>query len=234
MFQNKQVIQVLLTKMKTTFISYIKLLGLTAGIVSGVHCIFAQGDGAKLKYQQVADQIKECEKSKNTYALKKPLKTIEAIWTGEQSKVDWKSLRYLKTKLWFYLLNYVDKRVDPAFNPKDVPEMNISVPIGTNRIATNEVLYAGMPPEGIKDPELRQRYKEALKQNSEKATQYNAQSDLCQLREEFALRLKRYIASAYKLPEDMGEIQELMDLEIPDKATRDKLKDALLGKSKNK
>jgi len=230
-YRKKQVIPHLTTKISMTHkpIRYMCLMMVFAVIImSRMDAVSAPGSATPVEYQKMANYIKDFEKSKNVCDLGKGMEIVEEIWTGDTVKTDWKSSRALKTRLWLYLLNYIEKQMDPTFDPKDEPEMNISVAELGESTMTNEILFAGMDPQGIKDPKLRKKYEEALKKRDDKHIRQSFQWNLLQLREELAERLKQHIKRSFKTPEDVLEMDELMKLEITDKAKIDRLKKELL------
>jgi len=132
-------------------------------------------------------------------------KEIEGLQVGERSKSgQWSVQRRSKLELWLKAINAVDQMLDPAFNPSDVPQMNIALP--------GVPMDSGVDPSAIKDPTLRARYEKALKENAAKAERYRVQTRLRKIDTQWSAALNAYIKSEYKPQDaDIDEIKRCAD-----------------------
>jgi hypothetical protein len=91
--------------------------------------------------------------------------------------------------LWLVLLQTVDEKLDPNFDPSDMPVMRVVPP---------PIPGGGAPPPGadpsvIPDPKLRAEYQKAILANREKANDYRLQTRLRALNERITLRAESFL-----------------------------------------
>lgn len=106
--------------------------------------------------------------------------------------------------LWLYLLQLLDRFLDPGFNPNDVPEKLVQPP----PIPGGVVLRPGADPALIDDPKARAEYEKAIAANRAKAEQYRLQINLRRLDEQITLRAEAFIRNSYTFaPSDREEVK---------------------------
>jgi hypothetical protein len=157
----------------------------------------------------------------NGYILTKPYEklTDDVLKNFKQDHDDLMAMqtsdRQLKTKLWLKLLNQIDKMRDGDYDfndPKNGYSANVAIPV--NPAIPNSYVYpAGGDPAYIKEPELREAYKEAIRKNHEKYLRANFELQLKGLDEDSTMLALRYFYSAYaKNPRDAKELIECLDI----------------------
>jgi hypothetical protein len=81
---------------------------------------------------------------------------------------------------WLYLLELLDRFLDPNFDPKDVPQRLVQPPP-----TRGDVVYPpGTDPALIDDPTARAQYERAITSNREKTIRYRLQIQLGRLQEQ--------------------------------------------------
>jgi hypothetical protein len=73
-----------------------------------------------------------------------------------------------RVELWLAVRAYFEKQIDPKFDPKDLPSLNLAPKNG----------LSGVSPESVTDPVAREEYIQALARNRNKAEYYRLQTQL--------------------------------------------------------
>ena len=143
--------------------------------------------------QQAKDELNRFDQQKDLEALVKAAEIIDRIEPGPNLDLEQRAVaRRVKLELWLSLLNGIDEKIDPKFDPKDVPALSVAPPA-----VEGQVTFAGMDPQGIKDPAARREYEEAIERNSEKTKRYTFQRRLARLNAELSERAETYIKAGY-------------------------------------
>jgi hypothetical protein len=141
---------------------------------------------------------------------------LAAVPPPETDPADWPALRRASAARWLDALARLEQEVDDTFDPADLPALNIA-PAGTG-------LPAGVAPEVVQDPRLRQEYEQAIARNTEYILRYGRQTELRRLRERYLPVAERYVVTSYaRPPERPEELRELLDQYIAQPARRDAL-----------
>ena len=82
-------------------------------------------------------------------------------------------------ELWLTIIQTIDKNIDAAFDPNDVPTLNVMPP----PLKNGTQLWPGADPALIDDPKAREEYQKAIKANREKQERVLIQSQLRELNE---------------------------------------------------
>ena len=117
--------------------------------------------------------------------------------------------------LWLNLVQIIDRRLDPKFDPEDVPEKLIQPP----PLADGSVLRPGADPAKIDDPNLRAEYEKAIAENRAKSANYRIQIQLRRLNESIPPRAAEFIENSYTASDDdQKEVKAAIDRLIEDPA----------------
>jgi hypothetical protein len=109
---------------------------------------------------------------------------------------------------WLHLLQLLDRSLDPAFDPKDVPEKLVQPPPSPD----GSVLRPGANPALIQDPKARAEYEIAIAANRQKAQNYRLQIGLRRLNERLPQRAESFIRISYTaLPNDQMELRAAIE-----------------------
>lgn len=123
---------------------------------------------------------------------------------GQLSTEEWAERRRTKAELWLRTWQHLNSAIDPNFNFKDLPLLNVPLPPGVAGAA-------GMAPESIKDPTLRAQYQSAIEANEKKAADFRTQFALRRTREIFTQRMEAYLVRAYSRPPDKAsEVEAIL------------------------
>ena len=108
------------------------------------------------------------------------------------------------TARWIKAWTQIEAVIDPDFDPRDKPMLNVRPPLGGHR--------AGIDPREIEDAEERAAYEEALAENQRKVAYHAEQNEYRRVLGKLRPRLIREIAAAYaNTPEGRAELRELLD-----------------------
>jgi hypothetical protein len=111
----------------------------------------------------------------------------------------------------------VNRNIDLKFDKDDLPAENL---------APEGPYMSGISPAAIKDPQIRQKYETALRENSEKGNRHSLQLRLREMQERFPTRsiyLFLHINYDEAKPEDRQELAKLLKEEIKDGKLREEL-----------
>jgi len=134
---------------------------------------------------------------------------------------DWRRARGARLRLHLVLLHTVAKMMDLAFDPKDVPSMNVAPPPGAS-------ISAGADPSEIKDPKMRREYEEAIAKNAAKAQYYRMQHELRKFDKVWFAKTVTFISNNYSgNAKDAAEIGTAVDELVSDSDRRITLKHAV-------
>jgi hypothetical protein len=113
-------------------------------------------------------------------------------------------LRATVLSSWLYLLQILDRFLDPNFNPNDVPEKFVQPP----PLMGGVLLRPGADPALIDDPVARAEYEKAIAANRVKAEKYRLQVHLHRLDEQIPQRAEAFICNSYTFaPSDRDEVK---------------------------
>jgi hypothetical protein len=132
---------------------------------------------------------------------------------GAAEPAAWTSTRRDEAGRWLSALGRLEREVDDAFDPGDLPAINVAVPGGG--------LPAGTAVEHIQDPRLRQEYQQAVTRNRERADRYAQQVRVRRLRERYRPVAEEHIVDRYSRPPfDDAELGRLLAEHLPDATHR--------------
>ena len=130
---------------------------------------------------------------------------------------EWVEKRRNKAEIWLRTWQHLNAAIDPNFNFKDLPLENVPLPAGANGAA-------GMATDQIKDPTLREQYRNAVAANDKKAEAYRTQSILYRTRETFLAVMENYLSRSYsRPPENLNELEASLRTHSVDQSTRDRI-----------
>lgn len=99
---------------------------------------------------------------------------------------------------WIAILNVLEEKIDPAFNPAKRAFRNLDPPPGSG-------IQAGESPAAIKDPELRRQHEAALQRNSEYGRYYVTQIKCRELKSIITRRLAWFLHLSYLTQASLNE-----------------------------
>lgn len=136
------------------------------------------------------------------------------IWVHEGDPKVRLQLRKNSLSLWLHLLEFLNRFLDPNFNPEDVPEKLVQPPL----ISGDVVLRPGADPALIDDPKVRAEYEKAIAANRTKIDHYRLQVGLNRLNERIPPRAEAFIRDSYtSAPGDQAELRTAIDMIIKDR-----------------
>lgn len=127
--------------------------------------------------KEVDEKLREFEKETEPERLREAFGTLDATTPDSDP-----SRRELFAK-WLELANAVDGKLDPKFDPTDLPESKVVPPGG---------FPPGTDPTKIPDPKLRAEYEASIAAARKKAENYRLQSKLIELDARLTPRLEAY------------------------------------------
>jgi lipoprotein-anchoring transpeptidase ErfK/SrfK len=154
---------------------------------------------------RAAAQLAEFEQKKEPFCLQAASDLLERIDLAKEADAMKRlTLRRETLETWLALLALIDRNLDPNFNPQDLPSTGVAPP------RVGNVSYPpGADPKVIADPQARQRYEEALKQNTQKAENYRIQTWLKRFDESISPKAERFVRMSYTtVPGDQREVTE--------------------------
>ena len=101
--------------------------------------------------------------------------------------------RFQCLELWLTIIQTIDKNIDAAFDPNDVPTLNVMPP----PLKNGTQLWPGADPALIDDPKAREEYQKAIKANREKQERVLIQSQLRELNETIPDGAVKFINRSY-------------------------------------
>ena len=154
-------------------------------------------------YNQVDAHLTAFDRIRDTADLDKVSALTREIWNGQTEGVDnWRLLRRAQLDAWLKLLDRVEKSIDPAFDPEDVPQINVAPPPGAH-------VRAGADPKSIKDPKVRQEYEVLIEKNREKAENYRLQKTLRNRKSRWTHECVLFVGNSFSdAKEDRGEVEK--------------------------
>jgi lipoprotein-anchoring transpeptidase ErfK/SrfK len=154
---------------------------------------------------RAAAQLAEFEQKKEPFCLQAASDLLERIDLAKEADAMKRlALRRETLETWLALVALIDRNLDPNFNPQDLPSTGVAPP------RVGNVSYPpGADPKVIADPQARQRYEEALKQNTQKAENYRIQTWLKRFDESISPKAERFVRMSYTtVPGDQREVTE--------------------------
>src|ERR1043165_74372 len=136
-----------------------------------------------------------------------------------ESLADIKGVEFEKERMqllvkWLYLSAMYQAAIDPDFNFHQQMWINIDIPQG---FVGSENYFAGIDPDGIKEPELRKAYKDSIMKNSWITRCYTQQIELRKGYNLLTRFLEGNIQILYALPpQNSNELDSLLNMYIID------------------
>ena len=121
--------------------------------------------------------------------------------------------------LWLTILNMIDVRIDPSFDPADVPPKNIEPPS-----SDDEAFRPGVEPAKIADPKIRADYEKAVDENRSKQINYRIQVKLRRLDERVSPMAEEFVRRSYTTSEnDRSTVGSAIEAVIKSSFRKDRL-----------
>lgn len=156
--------------------------------------------------------VKEFETESEPERLREAYMSLENVVLEQE--YDAKVRRRLRREcltLWLEMVRILDQRLDPNFDPEDVPE-NLVQPPPTSK---GVVYPPGADPALIDDPKAREEYEKAVAANNAKIKNYRLQTQLTRLNEQIPPRAKEFIENSYTASDDdQKELKEAIDQKL--------------------
>lgn len=180
----------------------------------------------KEKYEALTRRIDTAEGSHEWGVLYQIGADIDSFPLAMKKDPEWRNWRRAKLELWLKAIDLIDRTKDPAFNPEDVPQLNVAPPPGST-------ISAGASPGAIQDPRLRHEYEQAIKRNAEKAERYNLQDGLRKLDSLWTESIRVYIVGQYNAePQDVSEIRTLIDEQVSTDPRKEQIRNFIVSRGK--
>ena len=143
---------------------------------------------------------------------------------GEMSDNDWAAKRRGEVESWMVVWDRMEAAIAPDWDPNDLPMINVSPPDGVSG-------NSGMSPDAIKDPALREEYKQAIEANNRKSKYYGEQYELRKLKKRFSESLVSYFTGTYSIaPYNDEELEAFLTAHIKEEETRVAIRDGVAEK----
>lgn len=124
---------------------------------------------------------------------------------------------------WLELAALLDRHIDPAFDPEDLPEKLVEPP----RVPGAD-LDPGADPAMIADPRAREQYEKAIAANRAKTQRYRVQTELRRIGERISSETENFIRRYYRsVPADQRELRGAIDRIVKDPARKARLSSLL-------
>jgi hypothetical protein len=161
------------------------------------------------------------EKTNAPEFLEEAYESLENVLVMEEKNPDMrKKLRMSALELWIRLVGILDRLIDPAFDPDDVPSRTVVPPVDSDGTA----YMPGCAPEKIKDPAVRAVYMKSIAENREKIGNYVLQVELRRLDEQISPGAADYIRKfVTNTPADKNALKHFADKYVAGAAKRDAL-----------
>lgn len=172
-------------------------------------------------FKEASEFIKAFEKEKEPERLREASLELEDVDLRREhnSKIRHK-LRSDCLELWLTILQMIDKHLDSSFDPKDVPQMSVMPPETKSGIQ----LPPGAAPSSIDDPQARQEYEKAIKDNRARQEYYLTQTEMRELNENLPPKVDAFIRNAYTNSEsDRAEVRAAIDRIIKNELRKESL-----------
>ncbi len=138
---------------------------------------------------EITQELKKFNELNDIAALTNATNLVTTM-NKDVNDLDSKKFYAGKLTLWLSLLNSIDTKLDPKFNPNDLPALNAIPPDGAQ-------IPVGASPSAIKDPELREKYIKNIQANQDKTEAYNFQYRLQELNKQTTGEAREYIAKSH-------------------------------------
>jgi hypothetical protein len=133
-----------------------------------------------------------------------------------------RTIKLMSIQLWLKFFEGLYACVDPNFNEKDAPLMNIAPP--------SPKYPSGIAPEAIKEKEIKIKYENMLRDNKKRADKYFSQINLRQTTNECVFLFGQYCILLSDKGMNKTDIGDLIDIYISDPEKREDLKKAASSK----
>ncbi len=161
------------------------------------------------KYLKEAQtRVKEFEKESEPERLREAYMALENVVLEQEYDARIRNrLRGECLTLWLEMVAILDRRLDPEFNPEDLPENLVQPP------TTKGVVYPpGADPALIADPKARAEYEKAVAANNAKINNYRLQTHLKRLNDQIPQRAAEFIENSYtESADDQKELKAAID-----------------------
>jgi hypothetical protein len=154
-------------------------------------------------------RLKEFETEREPERLREAWVALDNVILAQEEDTQTRAaLRKDCLYLRLQMFRLVDRFLDPNFDAKDVPYLNIAPPPTRDGIAYD----SGVDPSEIKDPETRAAYEKALAENRAKAEYHRLQIGLRRVDERITPSTEAFIRNAYRaVSGDQTELTTAID-----------------------
>ncbi|WP_152099898.1 hypothetical protein [Lacipirellula parvula] len=181
-------------------------------------------------FKELAEQIKPVENKGELARFRKISQEVSQIEIAskQQDPAAWSQQRTQKLRLWLRLIDAVNQSIDPEWDPKDSPELNVMPPPDSQS-------FSGVDPSAIEDPKLRKQYEEAILANSEKAERHILQRELQKSGEVLRSKISKYASANFTdIAGEREGIKRSVEEEIKDATLRKQLMKLLVSPTEGK
>lgn len=205
--------------MKPFIYIYIILAGFAATACGAIPARHEPMTDNEKHLKAAADLIKAFESEREPERLREASMELENIDLRRVHDAKIRhSLRSSCLELWLIILKTIDKNLDISFDPKDIPQMNITPP----PLKDGTRLPPGAAPLSIDDPAARKDYEKAVTDNRAKQVNYLLQTELRELDEIIPGKVNSFIDGAYT-SSDNAEVKTLIDRIIENDSRKERL-----------
>lgn len=174
--------------------------------------------GNQKQLKEVAARAKAFETEREPERLREAFLALDDVVLAQEADPEERALlRAAVLGWWLQLLQTLDEHLDPAFDPKDKPQVLVEPP----PTSSGAVLRPGADPALIDDPAARAAYEKAIAENRKKAERYRMNVHLGRLNQQVTPRSEVFIRSAYtKSVADQAEVRAAVEKTIENPARK--------------
>ena len=172
-----------------------------------------------------ADLIKAFEKENEPERLREASMQLEDV----NLRVEYVANKRKKVRaeclmFWLVILRTIDRNMDESFDPEKVPEMSVMPP----KTKAGVQYPPGADPALIDDPQAREEYEKAVKENRANQEKYLLQTEFRELNEHIPGKVDSFVRSAFAhSEEDRNEVRTAIDRIIESESRKDLLNRAV-------
>jgi hypothetical protein len=180
---------------------------IAASLLTRTHQFMTTENEKYLKEAQT--HVKEFEKQAEPERLREAYMALENVVLEQEYDAKIRNrLRQNCLTLWLEMVAILDRRLDPEFDPEDVPQ-NLVQPPPTSK---GVVYPPGADPALIDDAKAREEYEKAIAANNAKINNYRLQTHLKRLNEQIPPRAAEFIENSYTASgDDQKEVKTAID-----------------------
>lgn len=156
------------------------------------------------KYAKIALSKADEMSVEREFEIAMQLAGRKEYFVGLLGEKDWPIDRTERVKLWLHAWQRFESEIDRNFDINKRPET-------PRPPVTGQIWVAGMDPEKIKDPKIREEYKKSLEEFRRKIAVFNKQAGLKSLDQAYSKYLASFVIDAYSTqPYNWDELTQFM------------------------